>query len=375
MHTRRDLLALMFAAPLGTALGIDLASASSGSGVRRAGAIAPRSSLLPLLGDMPRRPTPAWRVLETVPVEGGTRALIEYLAEPAGVLGQPEDRVRAWLFRPPLGRGARRPAILAIHQDGAHTHIGKAEPAGLAGDAQFFQGLDLFRRGYVVLCPDRFYHAERRRRPDNGPDAIDPARDEALLGHRLGQLLMAGRTGFGKEAYDLMVAVDVLAAMPEVDAARIGAIGHSAGGNALIYAMCCDPRIACGVSSCGFFGLEAFFDEHAPRPRSPLGALPGLLRVGTTADFLAAIAPRPMLLTRGLWEWGGDDATQRGWSRAHVADTRAIEAHARPAWGPHGDRLDVRYFAEGGGAHALPPGERAHAYAWLDRQLAAPSPA
>lgn len=83
-------------------------------------------------------------------------------------------------------------------------------------------GLELFQRGHVVLCPDRFGHAERRRVIPNDLNSIDPDRDDKLLSHRVGQLLLRGRTSFGKEAYDLMRAADILTALPFVDADRLG---------------------------------------------------------------------------------------------------------------------------------------------------------
>jgi hypothetical protein len=68
--------------------------------------------------------------------------------------------------------------MIAIHQDGLQSHIGKSEPAGLIGDKNLFYGLELFQRGYVVICPDRFGHAERRRVSPNDLTSIDPERDD-----------------------------------------------------------------------------------------------------------------------------------------------------------------------------------------------------
>jgi hypothetical protein len=118
--------------------------------------------------------------------------------------------------------------MIAIHQDGPQSHIGKSEPSGLIGDKNLFYGLEQFQRGYVVICPDRFGHAERRRVSPNDLTSIDPERDDGLFNHRLGQLLLRGRTAFGKETYDRMVATDILMSLDYVDTHRVGAIGHSA---------------------------------------------------------------------------------------------------------------------------------------------------
>ncbi len=329
-----------------------------------------RETLRRILGAMPQRPAPRFTVLETAALPGGRRDKIEYLVEPADpLLGAPEDRVRAYLFTPDHAPGARLPAIIAIHQDGAHSHIGKSEPAGLAGDPTMFYGLELFQRGYAVICPDRFTHAERRRATPNDITSIDPDRDGRLMDHRMGQLLLRGRTTYGKEAYDLMAATDILVSLPHVAPDRIGCIGHSAGGNAAAYFMFMDPRVHAGVSSCGMFSLCEFFHESAPRRRMAGFALPGLAGVGDAGDYLALTSPRPMLLTRGLWEWG-KRGQYRGFSERHVQDTRAIEARARRAYGDGPNSpLTVIYFDENGGDHALPPGVKQAVYAWLEEQL------
>jgi hypothetical protein len=126
---------------------------------------AKRQAFLGTLGTIPPRPPVRITVLESVRLDGGWRRKIEYLAEPADPrFHTPVDMIRAYLFVPDHAEGRKLPAVLAIHQDGPQSHIGKSEPAGLAGADDQHYGFELFRRGYVVLCPDRFGHAERRSR-------------------------------------------------------------------------------------------------------------------------------------------------------------------------------------------------------------------
>jgi hypothetical protein len=274
------------------------------------------------------------------------------------------------LFEPYHKEGEKLPAVLAIHQDGPQSHIGKAEPAGLAGDKNLFYGLELFQRGYVVLCPDRFGHAERRRVTPNDLTSIDPERDDQLFNHRVGQLLLAGRNWMGKEVYDLRVAADILSTLDYVDQRRLGAIGHSAGGNALVYFMFVDRRIRAGVSSCGLFDMLRFFDENAPKRRLAATAIPNLAKSGTSADYLSLIAPRPVLLTRGLWEWGRDGQGGQ-FSQKHVQETRDMVAHAQQDYARLGvpGNLSAIYFDEAGGDHAFPPHVRDQAYDWLEHHM------
>ena len=177
-----------------------------------------RASLTQVLGLMPHRPAPEYKTLESTKLDAGWRHKIEFIAEPPDPLfDAPQDVIRAYLFVPNQATKQPVPAIVAIHQDGPQSHIGKSEPAGLAGDKNLHYGLELFGRGYVVICPDRFGHAERRRVTPNDITSIDADRDDGLLNHRVGQLLLRGRTAFGKETYDLMVATDVLMTLDYVD--------------------------------------------------------------------------------------------------------------------------------------------------------------
>ena len=56
------------------------------------------------------------------------REKVRYLVEP-------DDRVTAYLFVPP-GPPRPGPAVLCLHQHAGQFHLGKSEPAGLAGHLQ-----------------------------------------------------------------------------------------------------------------------------------------------------------------------------------------------------------------------------------------------
>jgi dienelactone hydrolase len=320
--------------------------------------------LLKILGDFPTPPVLKIDTIESVRLATGWRYKIQYVVEPADSLfNRPEDKVRAFLFVPEHKSGQTLPAIVAIHQDGPNTHLGKLEPAGLGGDADQHYGLELFERGYVVICPDRFGHAERRRIPNADVEGSNMMRDLGLWLKWAGQLILAGRTNFGKEAYDLMRAVDVLYQFDFVDKHRVGAVGHSAGGNVLPYFMFVDKRIKVGVSSCGFFELVEFFNDNSRNFTNSVFALPGLTKVGKSADYLAFLAPRPILLTRGTKEYGNPDADNQ-----HVAETKNIEnfARARYAQLNASEKLKTIYFD---GGHSFPDTVKQQAYKWLDQYL------
>jgi hypothetical protein len=132
-----------------------------------------------------------------------------------------------------------------------------------------------------------------------------------------------------------------------------------------------DLRIKAGVSSCGLFDIVAWYDEKGPKRRSAAMSIPGLANHGSSGDYLALIAPRPLLLTRGLWEWGADNLENKEFSARHVEETRRMAAHARAEYRKlgHDSRLRVVYFDEAGGNHAFPPKVREVAYTWLEQHL------
>ena len=104
-----------------------------------------RSDVLTLLGAFPKRVPLRPRVGATSDERGYARARVTYKVE-AG------ERVPAWLLTPhgavPAGGW---PALLAVHQHAGQYNLGKAEPAGLAGDPMYHYGQELAQRGYVVL--------------------------------------------------------------------------------------------------------------------------------------------------------------------------------------------------------------------------------
>ena len=324
-----------------------------------------------LLGSHPENVPLGVDTLEKVQIQGGTRLKISFVSElPDTTFHTPIDRINAYLFVPDHKSGDRLPAIVAIHQDGPQAHIGKSEPAGLAGADDMHYGLELFQRGYVVICPDRFYHAERRRITGADTAGTDWDRNSVMLSHWTGQLLLQGRNPTGKEAYDLSRSVDVLHQLEVVDTSKIGAIGHSAGGAMLVYFMFLDERIKVGVSSCGFNEVINFYGENEAKKRGADSAIPGLSKIGKGTDYLALLAPRPILLTRGLWEWGMK-GKWRQYSIDHVQETKDIVDYVKPAYHSTGypENIAAIYFEEANGQHAFPPGVKRQAYEWLDRFL------
>ncbi len=293
-----------------------------------------------------------------------TRTLIEY----GTAMG---ERVQAWLLRP-RGVDGPTPGILAIHQDGERRpyEVGKSEPAGLDGDPELPYGLELCRRGYTVICPDRFPFESRSlaRSPHRatfdafavraryGKQELDVTED-LYLGCVSASLLVHGWSLAGRTLLELERAVDVLAGLPDVDPGRLGAIGHSAGGFYAALLMCLDPRVRAGCSSCGTFLLRWLFGGQTLKPITGFGALaiPGFLRWGDLDQVLAGLAPRPFLETEG----------EQG-IPAEMREAKYAAARKRFADLGVSERFETVVYP---GGHAFRRDMRERSYGWFDRWL------
>lgn len=150
-------------------------------------------------------------VLEEVRLDHYTRKKIAYNVDPY-------DRVESYLLVPHNLRGPA-PAIVALH---GTNQYGKEPVAGLVEDfppeyrAKMMRrtyGHELAERGYVVITPDYWYYGKYHLQTGS----YDPY-----------QRGYASATMKG--VWNHMQAIDVLETLPQVDASRIGAIGHSLGG-------------------------------------------------------------------------------------------------------------------------------------------------
>ncbi len=295
------------------------------------------------LGEPPAQSPPlAIKVIETEPLAGYERRLIEYAVGP-------DERVRAYLCVP-HDRAAPAPAVLALHQT---VPEGKRESVGQAGDPRLAFAADLARRGYITLAPDSITAGER----------IDRFGPFDTRGH---YLRYPALSAMGKMLHDAQRAVDVLAETEGVDAARIGAIGHSLGAETALMLAAFDGRVRATVASCGYATFAAEQDRtrwardrwfsYLPKLRVAFGL--GRLPHWDWDDVLCLIAPRAVLqhTTRE------DNIFPQSIS-AYEAGERA-----RGVWQHYGqsDRF----------ANLLKPGRHEIAretldeiYAWLDRQL------
>ncbi|PYI56555.1 dienelactone hydrolase family protein [Paenibacillus flagellatus] len=265
--------------------------------------------------------------------------------------GTPDgDTVTAFLLVPHGAALGATPAVLALHPTSPE---GKADVALPSGRDNRRYGLELASRGYVVLAPDSITAGERVY-----PGA-EPYRTAPFYERH------PAWTAVGKMIADHRRAVDVLAAVPEADAGRIGAIGHSLGGYNGWFLAGLDRRVRAVASSCGFspfagdpepnrWGLRDWF-SHMP-------ALTAMLQEGEVPfewhEIAALVMPTPLFFWSGI-----GDRIFPNWQAIGTAMAELDELYrfagaegAFEGWiGPAG--------------HDFPPQARKLAYEFLDRHL------
>lgn len=286
-----------------------------------------------VMGELPGKERKVPLDIEVLGVErlpGLERRKITYASE-AG------HRVPAYLLVPD-GSGRPMPAALSLHGTGG----GRGRTAGV-GEPYPAYTLELAQRGMVAIAPDYI---------TLGDNLADPA----ALGYASGTM---------KGIWDHMRAVDLLQSLPEVDAARVCAIGLSLGGHNALFVAAFDPRIKAVVTSSGFDSFHDYMGgnlagwcqgRYMPRIETVYGKDPARLPF----DFpqvLAAIAPRPIFVHAPLGDTNFRSDSVR----------RCID-EALPVYRLLGAEEDfVAIYPEGG--HGFPLEARQQAFAFLRRHL------
>jgi dienelactone hydrolase len=227
-----------------------------------------------------------------------------------------EDVIPAYLAVP-TGDGPF-PAVVIFHQHAGQRHLGKSEVIGLIGDKFQAFGPPLARAGLVVLAPDSIAF-EGRRPAGEGTDPRDDDWDQHY--NELAYRLVVGETLMHKVLQDAMVAVSALSAREDVDSDRLGALGHSYGGNTTLFLMAVDERVRFG---CASGALGSYRRKMADRTGIEMAeVIPGFAARFDIDHVLTAIAPRPFLAVSGT-----DDR--------YAADADELVARSRPAFRGHG---------------------------------------
>ncbi len=242
------------------------------------------------LGGSFPKPSPLLpEIKETIHKDGYRIESITYEAET-------NDRIPALLLIPNTAT-ARRPApgIAVWHQHNGEYHLGKSEPAGLAGNPMQHTAVALVTEGYVVLCPDALCFEERQ-------DATGKLKKGDFERFEFLREVVRGRSMAWKNVLDMRRAVDYLCSRPEVLASQLGCYGHSMGSTHAWLAGPLEPRLKCIVGNCCLPTYEAIENEHLLHCFPNF--VPGWKQFGDTPDIASLIAPRALHLNFGELDGG-----------------------------------------------------------------------
>src|SRR5207253_1542872 len=234
-----------------------------------------RGKILEALGGLPDYKGPLnARVTGRIQADG-------YVIEKVIYESLPGFYVTANLYRP--NQPGRYPGVLL---QAGHTQEGKAEPQRL--------GANLALKGFVALAFDPAGQGEREQTYD--PQLKAPAAGWSVNEH-LHAAAQSSLVGEGVARYfiwDAKRSLDDLLSRPEVDAARVGAVGCSGGGALTMFLGALDSRLKAVVPACLPNSYRLLF--AGPDPDSEM-SFPELLAHGLdTVDFVELSAPTPWLI-------------------------------------------------------------------------------
>jgi dienelactone hydrolase len=178
------------------------------------------------------------------------------------------------LYRP-LHDTGKHPAVLNPH---GHWTYGRLENEPLDSGPSF--GISLARQGYVVFAWDMVGYNDTLQTPHAFGGAVE-------------ELWSFGP--FGLQMWNAMRALDFVASLDDVDAARIAMAGASGGGTQTMMLAAVDDRLqfAAPVNMVSAIMQGGDVCENAPG-----------LRIGTNnVEVASMFAPKPMLLVSATGDW------------------------------------------------------------------------
>jgi len=280
-------------------------------------------------------------LVETIRKDGYRIESIQYEVEPG-------DRVPAMLLVPDgVNASHPAPAVAIWHQHNGEWHLGKSEPAGLAGNPMHHTGAALVKEGYVVLCPDALCFEQRQ---DDKLKGGNFERFEFL------RYVVAGKCMAWKNILDMRRAVDYLCSRPEVKQDKIGCYGHSMGSTHTWLVGPWETRLKCLVGNC-------CLPTYAAIQRTKLlhcfpNFIPGWSQYGDTPAIAGLIAPRALHLNFGENDGGSPIEEVREGVKTIA---QAYEAAAVPE--------NFSYYIEENAGHVLSDTMWRRTREWFARHL------
>lgn len=246
------------------------------------------------------------------------------------------DRVSAYICTPKTLRG-KTAAVFCHHQHNGEFDMGKSEVVGLVGDTNQAYASELAQRGYVTFAPDAIAFEERNW-----------ASPESCEYFELATRLVQGRTLMAKVLSDAMRGIDFLLTRNEVDANRLGFIGHSYGGRMALWLPAFDARVRTSVSNCG---CVSYADSLTREVGIQMEfCVPGFVEENDVADVVKEFNNCSLLISAT-----DDDVWSLGADRLYSAVKNHLDGE-----------VELKVYE---GEHGFTPEMREYAYDFIERTL------
>jgi Acetyl xylan esterase (AXE1) len=298
-----------------------------------------RRELWRLLGDLPWKHRPeSPRVLGREEHDGYT--LERLVLDLNGI-----EKVPALLLIPHK-RQPKAPGLLYIHWHGGMYDLGK-EQLIKGVDAQPAYAPVCAAKGLVTLAIDSWCFGERKHVADGGEGEQDAFK----------LMLWRGQVLYGMMMFDEFRAMDYLASRPEVDTARLGALGMSMGSTKAWWLAALDPRVKVCMDVCCLTDYEELIRTQGLKEHGIYYYVPSLLKHFQTADINELIVPRARLSVNGR----RDPLTP-------PAGVEKVRDHLLPLYRKYGKEPDCRielFDCE----HVELPEMRKLILEWMDREV------
>jgi dienelactone hydrolase len=289
----------------------------------------------------------------------------EYIAQKLALNISADERVKAYLLIP-KGKGPF-PALVALHDHGAHFSIGKEKVIRPLDESEErladavdwitkyyggnFIGDEMAKRGYVVFATDALFWGDRGR---FGGVLYE---DQQALGANMLQL---GQSWAGTIVWDDIRSAEFVQSLPQVDPERIGCMGLSMGAHRTWSLAAATDIIKAGAAICWMGDTPTLM---SPGNNQTVGyssmsmILPGIREILDYPDVASIACPKPMLFFNG---------TEDG--LFPVPGVEASYGRMGEVWASQNvnDRLLTKLWPV---PHEFNAAMQAEAFDWLDRWL------
>jgi dienelactone hydrolase len=296
--------------------------------------------------------------------------------------GPPTEAI---LLKPANATG-KLPAVLGLHDHGGNKYFGchkitkisdNQHPLMKVHQEHYYTGTawanELARKGYVVLVSDAFAFGSRKVLPEDVPMKLsnglkNPADTdhegiaayntwasdhEAVMAK---SLFCAGTTWPGVFFMEDKIAIDILAARPDVDADNIGCGGLSGGGLRTAFLSGLDPRIKCAVNV-GFNTTWTDFLLNKSFTHTWMTYVPLLPNELEFPEIMGLRVPLPTLVL--------NDSEDQLYTLTEMQKAESILADIYKKAGKS-DHFKCSYYP---GLHKFDSDMQAEAFKWFDRWL------